>query len=101
MATIDFFKVILLLLVIYLIFKVNRLSKSVSTLTTTAVASKSTTTPKMKMKKPTNKLCPISGLPIDHPGSEISVVDLPNGNKVSVCSNHCKEKIEDLFHKYG
>jgi hypothetical protein len=99
MAKIDFLQIILLLLVIYLIFKVNRLSKSVSSMTATPVVSKSMTT--SKVQKPTNKFCPISGLPVDHPGAETSVVDLPNGNKVSVCSHHCKEKVQDLFHKYG
>jgi hypothetical protein len=49
----------------------------------------------------TNKTCPISGMPINHPGGEPLEVDLPNGNKVMVCSKNCKIKVEDLFETYA
>jgi len=48
-----------------------------------------------------NKTCPISGMPINHPGGEPLEVDLPNGNSVMVCSKNCKIKVEDLFDTYA
>ena len=51
-----------------------------------------------KVMKATNKTCPISGLPINHPGAEISEVELPNGKSVAVCSKHCESKVKDLLH---
>lgn len=54
-----------------------------------------------KHTRPTNKTCPISGEAIDHPGSEPTKVELPNGNELMVCSKNCKNKVQNLFMTYG
>jgi len=60
--------------------------------------------PEYRHKKHTvasNKICPISGEAVNHPGGEPIEVELPNGNKLMVCSKDCKKKVSNLFTTYG